>query len=88
MDLTFIDTAKEQIWRGLLGFLQVLTVFCSFLIIQVAICVISGIGVDDIRSDDGGEGEEDLEYEAAQLLEVDVEDIDLRGHLLCNPWPS
>ncbi|KAJ5186611.1 hypothetical protein N7449_011375 [Penicillium cf. viridicatum] len=52
----------------------------------VAIRVISGIGADDIRSNDGGEGEEDLEYEAAQLLEVEVEDIDLKRHLLCNPW--
>lgn len=60
---------------GALGFLQVLTVFWFFLIIQVAIRVISGISADDIRSDD----EEDLEYEAPQLLEVHVEDIDLKG---------
>ncbi|KAJ6098477.1 Sphingosine N-acyltransferase [Penicillium canescens] len=65
---------------GALGFLQVLTVFWFFLIIQVAIHVIRGIGADDIRSDDDGEGEEeDLEYEDAQPLEVDVEAIGLKG---------
>lgn len=68
---------------GALGFLQVLTILWFFLIVQVAIRVIKGIGADDIRSDDEGEDEEEeLEIEnekgsmvskGAQPIELDVE---------------
>ncbi|KAJ5149514.1 Sphingosine N-acyltransferase, partial [Penicillium atrosanguineum] len=45
---------------GALGFLQVLTINWFFLILQVAIRVVKGVGADDIRSEDedGGELEE------------------------------
>ncbi|KAM4067332.1 TLC domain-containing protein [Hirsutella rhossiliensis] len=45
---------------GALGFLQALTIIWFFMIVQVAIRVIKGIGADDIRSEDEGE---DLEEE-------------------------
>jgi acyl-CoA-dependent ceramide synthase len=68
---------------GALGFLQVLTVFWFFLILQVALRVVKGIGADDIRSDnEGGDkegmevgevGAERSEFDGAQTLEFSVD---------------
>ncbi|KAK7756516.1 Sphingosine N-acyltransferase lag1 [Diatrype stigma] len=63
-------------------FLQAITIFWFFMIIQVAIRVLKGAGAEDIRSDDEGEEEEDCyEYEEAQPYEeeVGVEAIDLKN---------
>lgn len=73
---------SDNVQRGFLialGFLQVLTVFWFFLIIKVALRVIKGMGADDIRSDDDGGDEEDLEYKGIEPPEVGVESIGLKG---------
>lgn len=54
---------------GALGFLQMLTIFWFFLIVQVAVRVVQGIGADDIRSEDEGENTDDEE-------EIDTEEAD------------
>jgi very-long-chain ceramide synthase len=64
--------------------LQVITIMWFFMIIQVAIRVLSGSGADDVRSDDEDgeeEEEEEFEYEEAEPLEeeVGVEAIDLKN---------
>lgn len=63
-------------------FLQAITIFWFFMIIQVAIRVLKGAGAEDIRSDDEDEEEEECyEYEEAQPYEeeVGVEAIDLKN---------
>lgn len=66
-----------------LMFLQGITIFWFFMIVQVAVRVLKGAGAEDIRSDDeeGEEGEENYEYEEAQPFEeeVGVESIDLKN---------
>lgn len=66
---------------GCLLFLQAITIFWFFMIIQVAIRVLKGAGAEDIRSDDEDEEEEDYEYEEAQPFEeeVGVEALDLKN---------
>ncbi|KAI2637849.1 longevity assurance proteins LAG1/LAC1 [Hypomontagnella submonticulosa] len=79
----FDDRIRWWFLYCLLG-LQAITIVWFFMIIQVAIRVIKGVGADDTRSDDEeeeGEEDEEFEYEEAQPLEeeVGVESIDLKG---------
>lgn len=78
----FTDTITKAFLICLM-FLQAITIFWFFMIVQVAIRVIKGAGAEDIRSDDeeGEEEEEDFEYEEAQPFEeeVGVESIDLKN---------
>ncbi|KAF7562246.1 hypothetical protein G7046_g1893 [Stylonectria norvegica] len=71
------------VYLGALGFLQLITIFWFFMIVRVAVRVISGHGADDPRSDDevSEESEYEYEYEEAQPLEeeVGVESIDLKN---------
>ncbi|CAK7273145.1 Sphingosine N-acyltransferase lag1 [Sporothrix epigloea] len=74
---------------SLLLFLELIIIVWFFMIVQVAIRVVSGSGADDTRSDDEGdvedEDEEDYEDEVKQAIgapleeEVGVEAIDLKG---------
>ncbi|KAI0385114.1 longevity assurance proteins LAG1/LAC1 [Hypomontagnella monticulosa] len=79
----FTDDVRWWFLCCLLG-LQAITIVWFFMIIQVAIRVIKGVGADDTRSDDEEEEKEDneaTEYEEAEPLEeeVGVEAIDLKG---------
>ncbi len=53
----------------------------GFMIVRVAMRVLSGNGADDSRSDDEADEEDEFVYEEAQPLEeeVGVEDIDLKN---------
>ncbi|UNI16619.1 Sphingosine N-acyltransferase [Purpureocillium takamizusanense] len=69
---------------GALGFLQALTIVWFFMIVQVAIRVIKGIGADDIRSEDEGDDQEEDDdkghrdcHRASHPIEVRVEASDL-----------
>ncbi|KAL2845383.1 longevity assurance proteins LAG1/LAC1 [Aspergillus pseudodeflectus] len=59
---------------GALGFLQLLTIIWFMLIVRVAIRVVKGLGADDIRSDD--EGGEDVEINAALESDPEARDED------------
>jgi acyl-CoA-dependent ceramide synthase len=59
---------------GALGFLQVLTIFWFFLIVQVAIRVVQGIGADDIRSEDDGENTDEEENDSEEV-DVGIEPV-------------
>jgi acyl-CoA-dependent ceramide synthase len=56
-----------------LGFLQLLMAIWFVLIVRVAIRVLKGLGADDIRSDD--EGEEDAELEGAAEIKGNQKDV-------------
>ncbi|KAK5989689.1 Sphingosine N-acyltransferase-like protein FUM18 [Cladobotryum mycophilum] len=66
---------------GYLLSLQVMMVLWSFYIVKVVVRVLNGHTVDDVRSDDEGEAEEEVEYEEALVIEqeVGVEDIDFQA---------
>jgi acyl-CoA-dependent ceramide synthase len=55
------------------GFLQLLMAIWFVLIVRVAIRVLKGLGADDIRSDD--EGEEDAELEGAAEIKGNQKDV-------------
>ncbi|KAI0149506.1 TLC domain-containing protein [Xylariaceae sp. FL1272] len=78
--LCFSQTIVNGFLYTLLG-LQTITIAWFFLIIRVAMRVLSGGSADDPRSDDEAESEEEFEYEEAQPLEeeVGVEALDLKG---------
>ena len=74
--------AVRWAFLGSLLALQVLTILWFFMIVRVAVRVVSGGSAEDVRSDDeGGEKHEDGEVEVLEPLEeeVGVEDLDLKG---------